>query len=58
MISVGGAPTTDLSMGRCDWRTRGIHVFDLSTATWSSRYNRSQGNYFVPSAVVGKIGGK
>ncbi|CAO1598027.1 hypothetical protein XANCAGTX0491_001803 [Xanthoria calcicola] len=57
MIAVGGATSTNLSAGRCDWRTKGIDVLDISEMTWSSKYNLSTAEYFVPHPVVARIGG-
>ncbi|KAL8840361.1 MAG: hypothetical protein Q9170_001376 [Blastenia crenularia] len=57
MLSVGGALTTDLTTGPCDWQTKGINVFDLSNITWSSKYTMTTEDYAVPSAVIAKIGG-
>ncbi|KAL8714846.1 MAG: hypothetical protein Q9220_001359 [cf. Caloplaca sp. 1 TL-2023] len=57
MLSVGGAPTTNLSTGPCDWQTKGINVLDLSTLTWSSQYTMTTEDYAVPKAVTARIGG-
>lgn len=58
MLSVGGAPTTNLTTGPCDWETKGINVFDLSNITWSSKYTMTTENYAVPEKVIARIGGK
>ncbi|KAL8943773.1 MAG: hypothetical protein Q9216_000879 [Gyalolechia sp. 2 TL-2023] len=57
MISVGGAPTTNGSSGPCDWQTKGINVFDMSTTTWGSKFEKTSGDYAVPNAVFARIGG-
>ncbi|KAL8951968.1 MAG: hypothetical protein Q9222_002091 [Ikaeria aurantiellina] len=57
MLSVGGAPTTNLSTGPCDWQTKGINVLDISNLTWSSQYTMTTEDYTVPTAVTARIGG-
>lgn len=58
MLTIGGTPTMDLPTGPCDWQTQGIHVFDLSNTTWSSKYTMTTEGYGVPQEVIARIGGK
>ena len=57
LITVGGAENTNYTNLPCDWETRGVGVYDLSTLTWGSVFDPNKGNYTVPDSVVETIGG-
>ena len=57
MITVGGVPDTDFTNG-CDWETKGVSIYDMSSGLWGSVYNAFDGEYQIPNAVSREIGGR
>lgn len=57
MVSVGGIASFNTMTAPCDWETKGVEIFDMSSVTFGSYYNQSAPSYTVPTAVVAKIGG-
>ncbi len=63
MITVGGTsfPSTAQSLallGNCDNQTKGVNVFDMTTATFGPVYDANAPAYEVPAKVVAAVGGK
>lgn len=57
MLTVGGVASLNTAAATCDWETKGVAIFDMSSVTWGSFYNQSAPSYTVPTAVVANIGG-
>ena len=55
MITVGGLLYPNLTS--CDWESKGVAIYDLSTLNWGSVYSANAGAYQVPAPVVQSIGG-
>ncbi|KAI9931940.1 hypothetical protein MW887_009441 [Aspergillus wentii] len=56
MLTVGGS-STDALTAACDWETKGVAVYDISSLTWGSTYDASASAYEVPSLVYDTVGG-
>ena len=56
MITVGGLLYPNLTT-TCDWESKGVAIYDLSTLTWGSVYAAGPAPYQVPAPVVQSIGG-
>ncbi|EPS43622.1 hypothetical protein H072_2455 [Dactylellina haptotyla CBS 200.50] len=59
MITVGGlgqAYTADVN-GSCDWETRSVGIYDLTTLQWGSAYLAHTDEYLLPVEVAQKING-
>ena len=54
MVSVGGA--LDVQYSQCDWEKKGVSVFDMTNATWSSSYYNVTPDYEMPTAVATTVG--
>lgn len=57
MLTVGGITDNALRTGPCDYQTKGVNIFDLSTLQFGSVYDAQAPPYVVPSPVLRKIGG-
>lgn len=54
MITVGGNVTNTQS---CDWETKGVAVWELSSLTWGSVFMTNLSDYQVPQPVLPLTGG-
>ena len=57
MLTVGGIGNNPLTSGPCDYQTKGVNIFDLSTLRFGSVYDVNAPPYVVPPQLVAKIGG-
>ncbi|KAL9120371.1 MAG: hypothetical protein Q9187_003073 [Circinaria calcarea] len=57
MLTVGGIGNNPLTSGPCDYQTKGVNIFDLSTLQFRSVYNVNAPPYVVPAPIIAKIGG-
>lgn len=56
MITVGGG--TQAAINRdCDWETKGVAIYDLSTLLWGSVFTHDAPPYEVPKPIINVIGG-
>ncbi|TVY82131.1 Kelch repeat-containing protein [Lachnellula suecica] len=55
MLTVGGSGSTEFKS--CDWETKGVAVYDLTTLTWGSEYDFDALDYGVPAPITSIIGG-
>lgn len=60
MLSVGGVSVSgsNITTRPCDWQKKGVNALDVSTMTWSSKYNKTTDRYAIPAALVSAIGGR
>ena len=57
MLTVGGITNNPLTSGPCDYQTKGVNIFDLSSLEFRSTYDANAQPYVVPSKIFAKIGG-
>ena len=59
MLTVGGWSDDDTNRTNdCDWESRGVAIYEMSTLTWGSVYSAELPAYEVPQLVVDEIGGR
>lgn len=51
MVTVGGL----VKSPACDWETKGVAIFEMSTVNWTSQYTPRSPPYVLPSVVAAKV---
>lgn len=57
MITVGGASAAAINRD-CDWETKSVAIYDLSTLEWGSSFVHDAAPYELPSRLTDVIGGQ
>ncbi|KAM3067597.1 hypothetical protein ACMFMG_000089 [Clarireedia jacksonii] len=55
MLTVGGAQSALSTY--CDWESKGVAIFDMSTLQWGSNFYHDAESYSLPSNLTAVIGG-
>ncbi|KAF3937726.1 hypothetical protein ABW19_dt0202924 [Dactylella cylindrospora] len=60
MITVGGLGdyyTANFNDSNCDWESKSVALYDLTTLQWSSQYLAHLGDYKLPTEIWQRVGG-